>query len=206
MRLSLVSKVTASMLTSKKQLISVSFFFIIIGFCAIIPILYIIYSAGDSWQGIIPDGYVGDSDFYMVRMVKGTQGFPFGNNPFFIEHTESPNPALSVADYLAAIPLKAGLSLTTTLIFNSVFWNVILVCLLWLFLRQVGVKGNWIFCLIPAIYLEVYGAMIRPVVLQTVLPFFAFFIFGFVTWLKKPTILNNLTHFYLKVMIRKKRK
>lgn len=177
------------MIIFTKQLI---IFLVLIGIFALAPILYVIYSAGNSWQGIIPDGYVGDSDFYMVRMVKGTQSFPFGNNPFFIEHTESSNPALSIADYLAAIPLKVGLSLTATLIFNSVFWNLILVYLLWLFLRQVGIKDNWIPCLIPAIYLEVYGAMIRPVVLQTVLPFFAFFILGFVIWLKKPTILNNL--------------
>lgn len=180
------------MVISKKQLVSLLPLFIITGLCATAPIIYIIYSAGAHWQGIIPAGYVGDSEFYMARIVKGTQSFPFGNNPFFIEHTESTNPALSVADYLAAIPLKAGLSLTATLIFNSVFWNLILIYLLWLFLRQIGVKDNWIFCLIPMIYLEVYGAMIRPVVLQTVLPFFTFFILGFVTWLKKATRLNNL--------------
>ena len=176
----------------KKQLVSFLLFFSIIGFCAAIPLFYVIYSAGDNWQGIIPDGYVGDSEFYIVRIVKGTQNFPFGNNPFFIEHTEGINPALSAADYLAAIPLKVGLSLTATLIFNSVFWNLIFIYLLWLFLRQVGVRNNWILYLIPAIYLEVYGAMIRPVVLQTVLPFFMFFIFGFATWLKKPTRVNNL--------------
>lgn len=179
-------------MNSKKQLIGRLLFFIIIGLCAVAPILYIIYSVGDNWQGIIPDGYVGDSEFYIVRMVKGTYSFPFGNNPFFVEHIKDTNPALSAADYLAAIPLKVGLSLTATLIFNSIFWNSIFIYLLWLFLRQVGIKNNWIFFLIPVIYLEVYGAMVRPVVLQTVLPFFIFFLFGFVTWLKKSTILNNL--------------
>ena len=177
---------------SKKQLISFSILFIITAFWAAIPIVYIVYSVGDRWQGVIPDGYVRDNEFYMVRMVKGTQNFPFGNNPFFIERAKDTNPALSIADYLAALPLKAGLSLTATLIFNSVFWNLIFVYLLWLFLKQVGIRNNWAFYLIPPIYLEVYGAMIRPVVLQTVLPFFTFFLLGFATWLKKPTLLNNL--------------
>lgn len=179
------------MIIFRKQIIGLSVLFTLTALFAVSPFIFIIHSAGYHWQGVVPTGYVFDSGFYITRMVKGTHLFPFGNNPFFIERTDSSNPALSVADYIAAIPLKAGLSLTATLIFNSIFWNLVLVFLLWLLLKQFGVRGNWAFCLIPVIYLEVYGAMIRPVVLGVVLPFFLFFLLTFVTWLRKPTVLNG---------------
>lgn len=159
---------------------------------AALPFWVIIHSAGDHWQGVVPAGYVFDSEFYIVRMVKGTEIFPFGNNPFFIEHAGDFNPALSVADYIAAIPLKLGLSLMATLIFNTVFWNLVFVIFLRLFLRNLGISGNWLFYLIPLVYFSVYGAIIRPVVWQVVLPFFTFFLFGLSSWLKNQTLANKL--------------
>ena len=158
---------------------------------AVLPFWFIVHSAGSYWQGIVPAGYVFDSEFYIVRMVKGTEIFPFGNNPFFIERAKDFNPALSAADYIAAIPLKLGLSLIATLVFNTVFWNLVFVIFLWLFLRKLGVSANWVFCLIPFIYFAVYGAIIRPVVWQVVLPFFTFFLFGLISWLKTPEALIN---------------
>ncbi len=159
---------------------------------AVLPFWLIIHSVGDDWQGVVPAGYVFDSEFYIVRMIKGTQIFPFGNNPFFIESAEDFNPALSAADYIAAIPLKLGLPLVTTLIFNTVFWNLVFVIFLWLFLRNLGISANWIFWLMPIIYFSVYGAIIRPVVWQVVLPFFMFFLFGFSAWLKNSTLANKI--------------
>ena len=180
------------MTISKKQAIGLTIILSATVFAVIWPFVYIIKTAGSHWQGILPAGYVADSDFYILRMVKGTDNFPFGNNPFILENAGDTNPALSIADYLGAIPHKAGLSVLGAVVFNAVFWNLILVFLLWLFLKQLGIKDNWSFYLIPAVYLNIYGAMVRPVVAEIVLPFFLFFLLMFLVWLKRPTKQNSL--------------
>lgn len=180
------------MVVSKKQVIVLVILFAVTALMAVLPLIYITNAAGYHWQGVIPAGYVGDSEFYIVQMIKGTDLFPFGNNPFFIERSDEFNPALIGADYIAAVPLKLGLSLMATLIFNSIFWNIVLVIFLWLFLRRLEITGNWGFYLIPFVYLSVYGAMIRPVVWQTVLPFFMFFLYTLSVWLEKQSRKNRM--------------
>src|SRR3989344_5178821 len=179
------------MIVSKRQVVGLAILFSATVILAVLPFWYIVHTAGDSWQGILPAGYVADSDFYILRMVKGADNFPFGNNPFIIEQAKDSNPALSVADYIGSIPYKAGLSILGSVIFNAIFWNLVFVFLLWLLLRQLGIKSNWSFYLIPVIYFNVYGSMIRPVVAEIVLPFFVFFLLMFLVWLKKFTKLNS---------------
>lgn len=185
------SVIITKMNLSKKQSIKLASLFILTAVVAILPFFYVIHSAGNHWQGVVPP-YITDTHLYLTRMVKGTDSFLFGNNPFFIEHITDINPTPSAADYIAAVPLKMGLSLVNTLIFNSIFWNIIFVYLLYLFLRQLGIKKNWPFVLLLPIYLSVYGTMVRPVVLEVVLPFLLFFFLIFVGWLKQPTKSNNI--------------
>lgn len=180
------------MVISKKQIILLVTLLAAIVLLAVLPLVFIINAADSHWQGVVPAGYVADSEFYIIQMIKGTSSFPFGNNPFFIERTNEFNPALIGANYIAAIPLKLGLSLITTLIFNSIFWNMVFIIFLWLFLRRLGAITDWIFFLIPFVYLSVYGAMIRPVVWQTVLPFFMFFLYTFSIWLESQSSVSKI--------------
>lgn len=180
------------MIVSKKQIIASAVILAATVLASVLPFIFMMNVAGPSWKGVIPAGYVADSEFYIVQMIKGTELLPFGNNPFFIERASEFNPALIVADYIAAVPLKLGLSLIVTLIFNSIFWNVVFVIFLGLFMRQLGIRTNWIFYLIPLVFMSVYGAMIRPVVWQTVLPFFMFFLYAFSVWIERQSLISGI--------------
>lgn len=158
---------------------------------ASLPIVYAINSAGENWRGIMPL-FATDVNFYLAKLVKGTFNFPFGNNPFFLEHINNINATPSVADYISAVPYKFGLSLPNTLILNAILWHCIFVYLLYLILKRLGVKNNWNFWLIVPAYISVYGMILKPAVLQVVMPFFLFFLLALLHWLDASTKNRNI--------------
>jgi hypothetical protein len=166
-----------------KKFIKIAILVLIVGSISVIPILRIRTVVGSAWRGVMPS-YVTDSLFYFMQIVKGTAHIPFGNTPFFIEHANDINATPSIAMFLAAIPLKFGLSFATMLILDLVVWNSIFVYLLAVLLEQLGVRRPWTWWLVAPVYLEVYWMAVRPAVMETVFPFFILFLVALVSWLK----------------------
>ncbi|MBX4190263.1 hypothetical protein KW791_03155 [Candidatus Parcubacteria bacterium] len=162
-----------------------TFLVIVIGIAAALPFGLLLKSI-DNWQGIMPN-YVTDANFYFTRIAKGTDSFPFGNNPYFIEHLTDINATPSVADPLASIPLKLGVPFAATMIFNAVFWNILFVIILYFLIKRLGVRGYWPHIFSLLIYFEVYWLAVRPAIMEVVFPFFAVFLLALVNWLQKQT-------------------
>lgn len=167
------------------KFIKILAFIFIVGSISIMPILHVRLAIGAAWQGIMPP-YVTDGLFYFIQIVKGTTHIPFGNTPFFLEHANDINASPIAALFIAAIPLKLGLSFTPALVLGLIIWNLIFVYLLKILLEQLYVRRPWVWWLVVPIYLEVYWMMVRPAVLSVVFPFFLLFLISLIRWFKDP--------------------
>lgn len=158
---------------------------------AMIPIAQIIINVYGSWQGV-PPSLTNDQFYYMARLKQISNGYLFVGNPYILEYKNSLAPAFFVADWLAAIPLLLGLSLNATAALNMVFWPMILIILLYFIFEQLGLKPKESLVASVLTYLQVYWLMVRPVVMQTVFPFFALFILSYILWIKSPLNKKNI--------------
>ena len=161
------------------------FLFVVVFVLLSIMFLSLFVAVGDSWRGAPPQ-LSSSSYFYYSRIKEIKDGNVFIGNPFFMEHNKEVAPAFFVADWFAAIPLLLGFSFNFTVIFNTFFWILIYVFLLYFLLRKLNLSQK--FCFIGALlgYASTAFLMLRPVSMQTVYPFFALFLLAFVMWLKKP--------------------
>lgn len=157
---------------------------VVVSVLLLIPILSVFMGVGNSWRGVPPQ--LANGYYYYSRIREIKDGNIFIGNPFFMEHNKEVAPAFFVADWFSAIPLLLGFSFNFTVIFNTFFWILVYVSLLYFLLRQFNLSKN--FCFIGALlgYASTTLLMLRPVSMQTVYPFFALFLLAFVMWLKKP--------------------
>ena len=166
--------------------ISLTIFFVALLF----PLIEVYFTVNTTWQGVTP-GY-NDSVYYYARMHEVKDGNPFIGNPFLLEHSKEIAPAFFVSDWVAAAPLFLGLSFTSTVIFDMLFWSIMFVFFLFLFLKQLDISKEVSSIIAVFAYLCVYSLMMRAVSMQIVFPFFAFFLFAFTNWLKNPENKKNI--------------
>lgn len=158
--------------------------------CAMLPLFSVIHTLGSDWRGVIPT-YVTDSHFYTVQIKKAIDGPAFGNNPFFLEHKDDRAPVFSVAQWIAGLPMRAGMSFTAGLLFGLAVSSAALVLLLYALFRSTNIPKRWSFFLAFVAYAPVYGMMVRPVIMELVLPVLALFWVALWLWLRNPAARKN---------------
>lgn len=152
---------------------------------SLIPILQTYEKVGENWKGVPPE-YTSDSLYYLSRMEDVVHGHIFIGNPYILEHRNDVSPSFFVADWLASVPLLLGLPLFASIIWNIIFWSVILNLLCYLVFCELGLSKSQSVGASILSYLQVYWLMLRPVAMQTVFPFFVLFLFSFILWWKYP--------------------
>ncbi|MBI2443825.1 MAG: hypothetical protein HYV42_01110 [Candidatus Magasanikbacteria bacterium] len=137
------------------------------------------------------------STYYNARLREIKDGFPFIGNPYFKEHNRDPAPAFFVADWLAALPLFAGLPLAATILLNVAIWSAVFICFSYLILSQLGVSkwGSALGALLT--FAQGYFIIITPVSMQTVFPFWLLLLLSFIVWFKQPTARARQVFFVL---------
>lgn len=126
------------------------------------------------------------SNYYNARLREIKSGNIFIGNPYFLEHSQEAAPAFFVADWLAAAPALLGLPLAAAVIFNAFFWPLIFILLAYRILRELSFSAKAAVLGAALVYSQAYFLMLPPVSMQTVFPFWLFFLFAFVRWLKEP--------------------
>lgn len=181
-------------ITKIKQNKSLIVALFIVFILTLLPVLNAVFS-GYNWKGVIPIYLYSDFHYYHARMKEIKDGNIFIGNPFFLEHNKELAPAFFVADWIAAIPLLIGFSMNFTIIFDFIFWSLVLTLLIYILLRQFSLSKN--FCLSGTVlaYIGVYSLMFRPVSMQTIMPFFVLFLLALTIWFKRP--FDKKTTFFL---------
>jgi len=157
-----------------------------------IPIAQIVISVYGNWQGVPPPGVTVDQVYYLARINEIKDGYPFMGNPYVFEYRNAMAPAFFVPDWLSAIPLLLGLSLTVTAGFNMIFWALLLCLISYFIFEQLGLKPKESLLASVLTYLQVYWLVARPVSMQIVFPFFALFILAYILWLRSPLNKRNI--------------
>ncbi|MDO8601468.1 MAG: hypothetical protein Q7R46_02155, partial [bacterium] len=157
-----------------------------------IPIAQIIISVYGNWRGVPPPGVTVDQVYYLARINEIKDGYPFMGNPYIFEYRNAMAPAFFAPDWLSAIPLLLGLSLTATAGFNMVFWPLLLGLICYFIFEQLGLKPKESLLASILTYLQVYWLMARPGSMQIVFPFFAFFILSYILWFRSPLNKKNI--------------
>ncbi|MHB0865973.1 MAG: hypothetical protein ACYC1Y_03720 [Minisyncoccota bacterium] len=169
---------------------------VVIVLLALIPTVQTLVRAGAEWHSVPPE-YVSDSLFYYAQVRQVAEGHPFIGNPYFIEHRNTVSPAFFVPDWLYAMPLLLGVSLSSTIILNFVLWSLVFAFLAFGIFRAASLPrsvavGGSVF-----LYLESYWLILRPVSMQQVFPFLLFFFFALILWLREPARRRNTVMFTL---------
>lgn len=156
----------------------------IIGFAGILPILWIRYTLGTDWNGVIPN-YITDSTFYLDRINKTISDFPFSGNHYYLEHRFDPQPVFSIAETIVALPMKLGISFNGGLMLGFIVANILFTLFVYKFLRNF-VDRLWAVGIASLVYIVSYGGLVRPVVMETIMPVFIFFNWAMFGWFLRP--------------------
>lgn len=156
----------------------------IIGFTSVLPILWIRHTLGVDWHGVIPN-YVTDSTFYLDRINKTIGNFPFSGNHYYLEHRFDPQPVFSIAEAIVALPMKLGLSFNGGLLLGFVVASILFALFTYKFLKNF-VDWLWAIIFASLAYVVSYGGLVRPVVMETILPVFMMFNWAMFSWLLRP--------------------
>jgi len=156
----------------------------VIGFASVLPILWIRHTLGSNWRGVIPN-YITDSTFYFDRINKTIMDFPISGNHYYLEHRFDSQPAFSIAEAVVALPMKFGISFNGGLLLGFVVASVIFAIFTYKFLRNL-VNRLGAIILTSLVYVVSYGGLVRPVIMEIILPAFIFFNWVMFSWLLRP--------------------
>jgi len=177
-------------LPKKEEVVSFAVLTVAVVSLALIPTLQTLAKTGAEWRGV-PPAYVSDSLFYYAQVQQVAEGHLFAGNPYFIEHRNAVSPAFFVPEWLYAIPLFFGLSLTTTITLNFVLWSLLFAFLAFGIFRTLRLPQSASVAGSIFVYLQAYWLILRPVSMQQVFPFFLLFFLALVLWLREPTKPRN---------------
>lgn len=166
------------------MLVAITIFFIFL------PLFNLFLDRNFKWPGITKitsTYYQGGWSYYEVRSREIIDGHPFIGNPYFLEHNKEVPVAFFLADWLAAIPRLLGVSTEWFRMVNLLFWSLIFVFLAYGILREVGASKAASVIGAELSYLQVFHKAIELVSLQTVFPFYLFFLWSFLLWTKDHT-------------------
>ena len=156
----------------------------VIGFASILPILWIRHSLGVNWHGVIPN-YVTDTTFYLDRINKTISDFPFSGNHYYLKHRFDPQPVFSIAEAIVALPMKLGVSFNGGLLLGFIIASIFFALFAYKFLRNF-VDQSGAIIIASLVYIVSYGGLVRPVVMETIMPVFIFFNWAMFNWLLRP--------------------
>src|SRR3989344_147647 len=100
-----------------------TFLVCVVSILSLLPIVDTYFAVGTEWRGV-PPVYT-DEEYYYARIKEVKDGRPFLGNPYFYEHRDDLAPTFFITDWMAAIPLVAGLDLPKTLAVNFFVWSVL---------------------------------------------------------------------------------
>lgn len=147
---------------------------------SLLPVADVYHAVGDGWRGV-PPAY-SDEEYYYARVNEVKDGNIFIGNPYFYEHRNDQAPTFFVSDWLAAIPLVLGASLSATLFINFSLWSLIFVFLAFILFLELRLPKNFAALGAFFIYIQSYVWILRPVSLQQIFPFFLIFILAALRW------------------------
>src|SRR3989344_7109681 len=156
----------------------------VISFVSVLPILWIRYTLGSDWQGVIPS-YITDTTFYLDRINKTISDFPFSGNHYYLEHRFDSQPAFSIAEAIVALPMKFGISFNGGLLLGFIAASVLFAIFTYKFLRNL-VNRLGAVIIASLVYIVSYGGLVRPVIMEAILPAFIFFNWAIFSWLLRP--------------------
>ncbi|MEK7072367.1 MAG: hypothetical protein AAB849_00720 [Patescibacteria group bacterium] len=151
-----------------------------------LPVINLFFAKDFKWIGpaTITGAVHGDWKYYEPRIREILDGHPFIGNPFLIEYNNELPPAFFFADWLAAIPMLLGLFLEWGTIVNDMLWSLLFVFLAYGILQQAGVS-KWLSVFGAELtFFQVFYLMTATVSMQTIFPFYLFFLFSFLFWIK----------------------
>ena len=183
----------------RMPIISAGFISLLVLLICLVPIFHIGFTVGDNWKGIVPE-YIEDSNYYYARINDVVRGYPFGGNPYFVEHKDSISPAFFISDWVASMPFLIGLPFNLGIIFNVIVWSEIFVFILYFLFKKFEVSeiNSIVFSIVT--WLQVFWLFVRPVVMQVIFPGYALFLLALFLWIenksKKRTFFLVLTSLY----------
>ncbi|KKR88704.1 MAG: hypothetical protein UW43_C0002G0022 [Candidatus Yanofskybacteria bacterium GW2011_GWA1_44_21] len=155
---------------------------IAIAFASALPILWIRFNLEDNWRGVIPN-YITDSTFYLARINKTIADFPMSGNHYYLEHRFDSQPVFSIAETIVALPMKFGISFNAGLLLGFIAASIFFALFTYKFLRFF-VGRLWAVILASLVYVVSYGGLVRPVVMEVIMPAFIFFNWSMFSWLQ----------------------
>lgn len=151
---------------------------------SLVPVADVYRAVGTEWRGV-PPVYT-DEEYYYARIKEVKDGYPFIGNPYLYEHRGDMAPTFFVTDWLASLPLLAGLSLSAALVVNFSLWSVLFSLSAFLLLREFRLGTRFAALGALLLYLQSYLWVLRPVSLQQVFPFFFLLLFAALRWYRSP--------------------
>ncbi len=160
---------------------------------SLIPVLSFYKQASPTEERIVPL-VVEDDHYYYARMAQVVAGHPSIGNPYFTEYKNEIAPAFFIPDWIVAAPALLGASFSATVAFNFVFWSLIFSLLMYALFREFGISSWWSAAGSLLAYGVCFSLILRPVIMQTIFPFFILFYIALIRWLKidTPTFRDNL--------------
>lgn len=166
-----------------------------------IPAIDFFFVLGDSWQGILPA--FTDEALYHARVQTLVDGHT-GGNPYFLEHTDGPPLVIFGGAWINALPQLMGLSFTTSIVLNFVFWSLMFAAVAYWLLYELRVPPWVAVVTVVLLYLQSIAHVWRPANLQPVYPFYFLFYVALVRLIREQTHKNIIlmalatgTTFYL---------
>jgi hypothetical protein len=171
--------------TSSERLTIILLIFVTL-ILASIPLLIEASAAWGYWKGVPSTSEFTDSNLYYSRMREIADGQYSIGNPYFFEHRNEIPPAFLLADWISALPLLTGFSMTGTIIFNFYFWSIINTLLIFLLLRTYGVERRWSFVGTIFSFCVIYLFILRPTSLQIIYPFYTLLLISIARFIREP--------------------
>lgn len=137
-------------------------YFLFLSLLAVLPVYRLHFLLGPA-----PDSF-----YYYARTNAVLKGFWQIGNPFYFEHRNDMAVSFFIPDWLSAIP---G---------SFVIWPLINALLIYLLIKNLGVKGPKLYFGTAFCYISVLLLIVRPTSLQTIMPFFLIFSLALVRYLK----------------------
>lgn len=154
---------------------------------AIVPAVFVLQKAGglENWQGVPSQG-ITDSLYYYARMHEVSDGHPLIGNPYIFEYREAYSPAFFLPDVITAMPLLFGIPFNVAIWINVFIWSFVFLFFAYRLLTLLHVSERWATAWSIFLYLGSYSFMLRPTVMQTILPLFLFFLITLIQFLYEP--------------------
>lgn len=148
---------------------------------SLIPVVF----EGGGWS-VTGGGYVDDMYVALAREV--ADGHSFAGNPFYFEHRDEIPVTFILPYWLYAAPMIAGLPVGAAVEFNFTLWSLLFALPLFFIFKKFGLPSWWSAIGTIAVYMVMYGQLLRPISMELVHPALLLFFLAYLSWWERPDI------------------